>query len=98
MSRPVHRIAPKVLSLLHERRMTCASLGRLAGLSERHVIRTLANHPQAHAKARSRLIPHLTAGELAHLGWAYAADHTHGGAVFHAAIDAQVPQETRQTG
>lgn len=84
MSRPVHRIPAKVLSLLHEREMTCAKLGRLACLSERHVIRVLAGHPLANDRSKSKLIPWLTVKEMIELGdpwlrqWVefYASFHT----------------------
>lgn len=69
MSAPRYRIPPKVLALLHEREMTCAKLARLSCLSERHVIRVLADHPQANARCRRRLIPWLTVGEVAQLNW-----------------------------
>lgn len=80
MSRPRYRIAPKILALLHERGLTCAKLGQLACLSERHVMRALAGHPQVNKRSRARLIPHLTVAEITHLDWDYVT-HIDRGAV-----------------
>lgn len=80
MSAPRYRIPAKVIALLHDRGVTCARLGEMAGLSERHVIRTLAGHPKVNRRARIKIIPHLTAGELTFLDWDYATT-IHSGAL-----------------
>lgn len=77
MSRPVYRIAPKVLALLHERGETVASLAAKAGTGRAHASQVLANKPGRGHHTRRRLTAFLTAEELALLGWSL------GGAPLH---------------
>ena len=70
MSLPRHRIPPKALALLHDRDITVACLADHSGLSLNRVLRCLTGHPQERREDRRTLLPFVTPGERAALGWA----------------------------
>lgn len=72
MSRPLHRIPPKVLALLHDRGETVETLARKARSGRAHVTQVLANKPGRGHHTRRRLAEFLTAEELALVGWSLA--------------------------
>lgn len=69
MSRPRHRIHPKLLAILHDRQMTVGGLAALAGTGRAHATQVLAGVPGRGYRTRRKLAAHLTATELALLGW-----------------------------
>lgn len=66
---PKFRINAKFLSLLHERGLTVERLAEFAKSGRAHVTQVLANVPGRGNLTRPKLVPHLTADELALLGW-----------------------------
>jgi hypothetical protein len=69
MSAPRYRIHPKLLSLLHERGETVASIARQAGTGRAHANQVMANKPGRGYITRCKLAQFLKPEELQILGW-----------------------------
>lgn len=85
-----HRIHPKVLASLHERKVTVAWLAGAVESSRAHVNQVLANAPGRGYRTRAKLIQWLTAEERMLLNWGLD------GRLFHEESSKSKPFSTRQ--